>query len=220
MADSIAWMTGRGPASTGRRPGRLSAPGCCRPPLWPTLPSWPAHPGLQGLEPPTHRSLGGGPGAPGPPQTRPGPSLAPSVAQGTLTVDIRALRATWAACALRPQIPRSPMSPGATVPIPVTLGKGLRRWREDRSSFQTPVTSRVPEAPPTGTWLQATLAQRRGDGLCKRPAGPQTRNRRRAGQSVSRVAPPSCQPSGGSELPLAWSAEAAAFKLSPERSCP
>lgn len=96
------------------------------------------------------------------------------------------------------------MSPGATVPIPaapVTLGKGLSRWREDRSSFQTPVTSQVPEAPPTGTWLQATLPQRRGDGLCKRPAGSQTRSRHRAGQSVSCVCTwPRLEPALGPRL--------------------
>ena len=143
----------------------------------------------------------GGAGALGPPQTRPGPSLVPSRARKTLTVDICARRATWAAFALRPQIPRSPMSPGATVPIPadpVTLGKGLSQWREDRSSFQTPVTSQVPEAPPTGTWLQATLPKCRADGLCKCPAGSQTRNRPRAGQSVG--AWPRLEPALGPRL--------------------
>ncbi|KAJ8791134.1 hypothetical protein J1605_020804 [Eschrichtius robustus] len=145
--------------------------------------------------------------------TRPG---TPSTARKTLTVDIRARRATWAAFALRPQIPRSPMSPGATVPIPadpVTLGKGLSQWREDRSSFQTPVTSQVPEAPPTGTRLQATLPKCRGDGLCKRPAGSQTRAQPGAkswlesrGPDSSQLLAPGCALSrlGPADLPAVW----------------
>lgn len=56
----------------------------------------------------------------------------------------------WAASALRP-LTADALGGDSLIPAaPVTLGK----WWEDRSSFQTLATSRVPVAPPTGKCFQ------------------------------------------------------------------